>query len=114
MRYAIALILLVAGCATVQTKPHLGNANRITAEELAQLPAGNLYDVLTTARPSLLNDRGYKMAVFVDGLAQFDGLSVLKMISSLDVASVERVSSTASRVDGGFSDGPALYIKRKR
>lgn len=118
MRYAITLALLLsAACASVPTGQPVHNPNVVTRSDLADFPSGNLYDALKVTRPSLLNGRGrHEVVVYVDGLPQVDGVNALRAISVADVASIERVSSSATlaNADGQFGDGPALYIKRKR
>jgi hypothetical protein len=88
------LVAATVGCASGPGRAGAANENRVSQEELVQTNARNVYDALTTLRPSWLTTRGAvsindpseaEANVYMNG-TRMGGLEYLRQVSIMDVS----------------------------
>lgn len=108
-------MLVLVGCATTSDGV-TRDRNRITAEEIADAPAANAFDLVQRLRPSWLRVRGAgsihtesPIRVYVDGMS-YGNLSSLRQISISDVVQLERLGAAdaTQRFGTGHTSGVIL------
>jgi len=129
----LSLLVLTAACASTGTSR--GDSSVITAEEIAESPTRNAYDLVSSLRPRWLNVRGQQrlvttptdttgnrpvsqmatttIMVYLDG-TRLGELDSLRSVNTSDVRSVRRLSAAEAtqQFGSGHTHGAIVVSTR--
>jgi hypothetical protein len=125
VRFGLIAALIATGCASAGNTGSNTDRNRITAEQLARLPASNAYEAVRTLQPQWLDSRGVismdpaakptTAVVFIDGTRAGD-LEFLRTIPINTLSEIRYLNAAeaSTRYGMGLDRGVIELIGKGR